>query len=66
MTVIESLHKFGLICNAVYMNAAFSPNAIGGNAAFCLMALQLLLLHCWKCSQATLAAKMKLITFYGE
>ncbi len=69
-TVIESLHEFGLMCNADDTNAAFLPDAIAGIADFLpdgtsTSAVALVEMKS-KCSQATLAEEMELIALYGE
>jgi hypothetical protein len=69
-TVIQSLHKFGLMCNADDTNAAFSPDAIAGIADFSpdglsTSAVALVEMKS-KCSQATLAEEMELIALYRE
>jgi hypothetical protein len=69
-TVIESLHKFGLMCNADNTNAAFSPDAIAGIPNFSpdgtSTSSVVLVEMKSKCSQATLAEEMELISLYGE
>ncbi|KAI2505553.1 hypothetical protein MHU86_8889 [Fragilaria crotonensis] len=69
-TVIESIHEFGLMCNADDTNAAFSPDAIAGIADVLpdgtSTSVVALVEMKSKCSQATLSAEMELITLYGE
>ena len=69
-TVVESIHEFGLMCNADDTNAAFSPDAIAGIADVLpdgtSTSVVALVEMKSKCSQATLSAEMELITLYGE
>ena len=69
-TVIESLHKFGLLCNADDTNTAFSPDAVEGIPDFspdgASTSAVVLVEMTSKCSQAALSEDMELVSLYGE